>query len=742
MKKRSTYFNILISYLVIMLTPMVLLGAMLFNFFYNTYDQEIIQNRLNSLRRLQVIMDNIVSEMQANAYSMLNSQEFSTSFLEEQFGNFYGTTKELSYITMSNAFISNAFYLNDETQRVYTPQTMYDYQDFSLYNNFGSGSLVGSALPETLVKDQRSYWVPMRQGSSGYALTYVVTSKISNKAPCSSMIFQIGQKTLDQLMFEFIPDHLSCVIIADVDKNILYTSNAEIADTAWNDWLDSGHSVPGQDFVKFKADGETYIGFEQPSMNSDISYISIVPYESLTKPIAFHKNMFFFGAVCIAGLCAVFIMYFMKINYASVHSVSVLVNSLLHTGDASAGTDTEELEATTKVLTEIKQREQAQARNKITLKLLSNGYTSLEAFEDESLRVNHTLMGPLFMVIIFQISDNPRPGIDRCNEIAKFIMDNLGVYVDCYPLIYPESASIFVTASGEEDELMTLNLKLLQLKQVVEHEFSISLTIGVGSKTAVDNVAASYSQASTACEYKFATGDDSITFFEDIEQSNPGKFIYPTRELDILYHAILQGDEERVQFAMQNLLNLILGLKSLFYCTCLSYDILNTAMKAMRELNCTVAELKEMDIVKTGVIRSIDDVVRLVDIISKKIVEILSQQRKTSEDVTPVGSFDQIMKYITDNYNSESFSVKSLASNFNMSISNFSHYFKKHTNQTVSEYILALRFDKAKEYLRTTDMNLQNVAAMCGYLHISTFMRQFKQREGCTPASYRARFRH
>jgi AraC-type DNA-binding domain-containing proteins len=739
MKKRSTFFSILISYLIIMTIPMVLLGGILINFFYNTFNSELIENRINSLHRIQVTMDSIVNGMHTDAFTILNSTEFSSLHLQEQYGNFYDVVRQLSSTDLTNPFIDNTFYVNDETKRVYTPLTMFNYDDFRADKDF---NFSGSDVMQLLVRNNRSYWLPMQHTDSNSFLTYVITNKMGQEAPNASIAFQINQSTLDQLMGEFTSDSYSCVIISDAGNDILYSSNPVISDAAWSQYQ---QNITGkkQKYTEFKANQETYIAFQQPSEDSSIYYVSIVPYQSLTAPIAYHRNIFIAGMILVSLLSFCFITYFMRVNYSSVRSISKLVNSILVRPSRPDDSDTDEFEATKQTLLGIQERGLKTERNNMTLKLLRNGFTDMESFLEEGLNIRYNLSGPFFIVIIFQLEEfsevlNP----ERYQEMADFIVDDLNVYVDCNSLIFPESKSILITASGEDEQLEGLDVKLEQIRNVIQKEFSTIITVGVGNKAEVGSVAVSYSQASTACGYKFIKGEGSILFYKNISEKANSKIIYPTREMDTLYHAILQGDEEQVQFAMQNLLNYILNIKSLFYCICLAYDILNTAIKAMRELNGTVSELlQEIDTIQSGKIRSIDDVVKIVNIVSKKIVDTLDYEKEHMTNVVPLGNFEQILKYISENYNKESFSIKSMADYFGMSVSNLSHYFKKHMNQTVSDYVSALRFEKAREYLRTTDMNLQDVAAMCGYLNLSTFMRQFKQRESCTPASYRAKYR-
>lgn len=69
----------------------------------------------------------------------------------------------------------------------------------------------------------------------------------------------------------------------------------------------------------------------------------------------------------------------------------------------------------------------------------------------------------------------------------------------------------------------------------------------------------------------------------------------------------------------------------------------------------------------------------------------------------------------------------------------YSEWFKNKMNMTVTDYIKNLRINKAKEYLRDTDLSILEIAQMTGYEHNSSFTRVFKEREMISPAQYRKR---
>ena len=68
--------------------------------------------------------------------------------------------------------------------------------------------------------------------------------------------------------------------------------------------------------------------------------------------------------------------------------------------------------------------------------------------------------------------------------------------------------------------------------------------------------------------------------------------------------------------------------------------------------------------------------------------------------------------------------------------------FRQRLNQSPSEYINALRLDRAAEFLRATGRSVTDVALACGFGGVSYFHRRFRRRFGCAPGEFRRRHWH
>ena len=82
-------------------------------------------------------------------------------------------------------------------------------------------------------------------------------------------------------------------------------------------------------------------------------------------------------------------------------------------------------------------------------------------------------------------------------------------------------------------------------------------------------------------------------------------------------------------------------------------------------------------------------------------------------------------------------SVKSIAENMHMSCSGLQHFYKRLFGVNISSDIINSRLARAKDLLSSTNLTVDRVAEHCGYSCTYSFLRQFKEKCGCTPTQFR-----
>ena len=98
-------------------------------------------------------------------------------------------------------------------------------------------------------------------------------------------------------------------------------------------------------------------------------------------------------------------------------------------------------------------------------------------------------------------------------------------------------------------------------------------------------------------------------------------------------------------------------------------------------------------------------------------------------------AIDHIKSNITDEINIADLIIKS-----GLSKAYFNKCFKSYTGTTPSKFITALRMDKAKLLLCSTNHSIAEVASMCGYYDHTYFAYLFKNSTGFSPSVYRKNY--
>lgn len=93
-------------------------------------------------------------------------------------------------------------------------------------------------------------------------------------------------------------------------------------------------------------------------------------------------------------------------------------------------------------------------------------------------------------------------------------------------------------------------------------------------------------------------------------------------------------------------------------------------------------------------------------------------------------------EYIDNNYEKD-LTLSQVAKYIFLSDSYFAHSFKDRFGISPKSYILKVRIEAAKEYLKSTDTKVADVAKIVGFSSQQRFNDIFKKHEGVTPLNYR-----
>ena len=100
-------------------------------------------------------------------------------------------------------------------------------------------------------------------------------------------------------------------------------------------------------------------------------------------------------------------------------------------------------------------------------------------------------------------------------------------------------------------------------------------------------------------------------------------------------------------------------------------------------------------------------------------------------------TFEAALDVWLEHHYAESLNMEVAATAVGMTTPYFSKKVKAVTGVNFSEHLANRRMDRAKEYLRTTELPIAEISAKVGYVDSRHFTKVFKKRTGMTPGSYR-----
>jgi AraC-like DNA-binding protein len=255
-----------------------------------------------------------------------------------------------------------------------------------------------------------------------------------------------------------------------------------------------------------------------------------------------------------------------------------------------------------------------------------------------------------------------------------------------------------------------------------------------------DGIHASYREATEALQYRLEYGAGSTIFYEQ-EQDRTPRFFYPGKAVMSLLNNLSLGNRDRVAEEFQLVLKEILSRRLSYNSIRLAFnhllvDILQRLLDANVELGdifggtrmfgdavYTKETLEEIRAWFIGLLNTTADFVKAKEGEAKAAALAQHYQR-------------EILAFIHENLTND-ISIKMISAHVGLSYSYVRKLFKDEMGKNIMDYINDLRAKEAKRLLRTSKMNVSEIAASLGYNNVQRFLRNFRKYEGITPQEFR-----
>ncbi len=292
--------------------------------------------------------------------------------------------------------------------------------------------------------------------------------------------------------------------------------------------------------------------------------------------------------------------------------------------------------------------------------------------------------------------------------------------------------------SGDFDR-RTLQNAAGELKRLLEQRFGMHLTVALSETCpSMEEIGRCYREALFALDYKMVHGSNHVILYERVKHLKFKYYLYPMETEVQLMNLAKSGDWAGAEKLLDQLyaMNVEAGSMTPEMGRCLFIDMLSTIFKLLHTL-----KMEEGVIFKDG-----EDPVKTIS--SCATVEEMHEQTKLLYQAvcTHVKAgrpdrgeklYGMITRYIGERFQESTLSLTTLADHFELTPQHLSAVFKKHSGQTITDFITALRMEYAKKMLADPALTLSAVAQKVGYATDVGFIRVFKKYEGITPGKYR-----
>ena len=176
-------------------------------------------------------------------------------------------------------------------------------------------------------------------------------------------------------------------------------------------------------------------------------------------------------------------------------------------------------------------------------------------------------------------------------------------------------------------------------------------------------------------------------------------------------------------------------LESLVFRNYVTLNVRFSVMSFLKEIGCDTRTLEQEDTedVLSESSKSLENAIAYAEKIISQAIALRNQNSGNKNRSILKTAVD----FIDSHYMEEDMSLNKAANAANVSANHFSALFSQNMGQTFIEYLTNLRMNKAKEYLRCTNMRSSEIAGEIGYKDAHYFSYLFKKTQGMTPSDYR-----
>lgn len=726
-KHSELFYQYLFSYVVILLLPLIVLSLFVYSYVLNVLKEEIYSNNVNALQKVQNTVEAHLQNITSLEHKVYLDSILEGFVLMNDTMAAIDTKQELEKYQQSSQFLIDIAYYQEEDQYIVAASSSCLKEDFweKMYRweNWNY-----EKFQQDLKENNGSFFIEAQN----------VIVKNKHRERIITLVIPLDAKRCVIMLVEedfftnMMPQtDLEKGVSAIVDINgrtIISKGESSLIEAVYDKAADDKKSnvitIQGNKYLRSSVYSESY----------QWNYESMILISSIEEKVLYVRLLMvlicFF--VCCAGTLG--IIYFMKRNYIPIHTLEIASNEIIKNEE-----NKNEIDHVKKVLEYLRRQNQKlkddelkskyALKERFVMKWLSGMYENTYQIKEQASGFGIMLDKEFYQAVIIRMCKSLLGKTQQIEDILiKATPDNIRVVVR----VQAEVEKIFVIVGYDNGQKACAEQFFLECIQSLQCEMESTGWLVLGRPVhKCEDLKKSYKEALKALEYCIIFDDTNIVSYDEVVSwaGNGMLDIQPKRLENYIRNRDVVGLENFLRTTLSEMKNKKMDIRQIrMFCNELIYVLEKTIVDVNRD--CFVENPLYENI--SGILQfdTVQELIEMINLISCDIIEHLNEMDEKS-------IAGNLLDYIKKNCYSAGFSTTFMAEEFEMSLSYLSKYFKKYVGKNLSDYVMELKIEKAKELLRNEDMPIKDIAEKVGYYSVNSFNRRFKQITGHTPGEYR-----
>lgn len=737
MKKKSVVYMWVISYLLVLLVPIVF-NMLMYVKYEAVLNDEVNYKNESILDNKSKLIDDVIKRAYQLAemnYSQPEIIEFSRYkqplSVEEQYKIYSFTKNWFTYIEQSADYIKNVYVYLPGSDIILSRNSTQSRSFFRA--NYGGTEEEYRQWKELMENEGQKELIPFSFGDDGKKNYFHVMGSYE-------LLFdKNAPKTVVEIsgdVFESIGrDEYSCFYVVDGMNRLVYGE-----DDLWKEVIETGECKARPEMavnkIKSQETGVTYI-----FMQDEAKYLETVRN---IRTITYLVLIF----CVIVGI--IIIRYSVRYNSKPIKGI---LNSIGYKKDD----DGNEFQYINNVINNFMEEKEKNdniislqnqyLRSDLMIKLLT-GNEEIDERLLNSFGINFAYDSFLTVMICVNPSDDMffEKGMNESgHSLALYAVENivnelLSGHIPHYIFTYCGIIHCIINCN-ENDSGIIKKVKriIMNTNRIAEKKLNFTLTAAISDiHNGIRNLPKAYRQVKNILEYRFINNNAVVLESDVLEQEKKNaKYAYSLQNEQKAINCIKSGDYVQAV----NILNDVLDISeegkhmSLPFIKLLVFNILSTLMRACEEIGIENSEaLFDKEEIYNRIVNCTG-----ISQVQEEVEKTLKQFEIAVEASGSKNSFvaRKAKEYIDANYTNSDISVANIADMLNITSNYMSQVFKKEYGTGLLEYLSKLRIQQVCRLLVDTNMSLEQIAAEVGFSNARALSRSFAKIEGLNPGKYR-----